>query len=245
MNILKKIERDENNLIKGFDYKFTTEGLVDWRSLVKKEYLYPNPQNKEKLAQKYNKKYEELDVVNDKIEDIDLVIKLAGLRELARVKGFKSIEYRPIVASESYCATVCRIVWIGDFESENREIVFEAMASASPTTTKGFGQNYLIEMSENRALCRCVRESLSINIVSNFELGTDKLVEESSYSSNSNNLLDPVNTLSKIIENKGKTPEKFLKRCVEVWNIEEAKNWKNLNDIPKDKILGLIEKLNS
>jgi hypothetical protein len=39
------LENSQNNC----NYIFTESGLVDWRKMVKKEYLYINPQNKEKI----------------------------------------------------------------------------------------------------------------------------------------------------------------------------------------------------
>ena len=40
---LKYTKRDKNGLISGVDYVFDDNGMIDWRKMVKPEYLYPNP----------------------------------------------------------------------------------------------------------------------------------------------------------------------------------------------------------
>ena len=37
-----KITRDADGLIKGVDYVFNEEGLIDWRKMIKTEHLVPN-----------------------------------------------------------------------------------------------------------------------------------------------------------------------------------------------------------
>ena len=44
MNKAKKIKRDANGLISGstVNYAFNEDGLIDWRKMIKTEYLVPN-----------------------------------------------------------------------------------------------------------------------------------------------------------------------------------------------------------
>ena len=37
-----KITRDTDGLIKGVDYVFNEDGLIDWRKMIKTEHLVPN-----------------------------------------------------------------------------------------------------------------------------------------------------------------------------------------------------------
>ena len=49
-NIPTKIfNRNKFGLLENFNYKFTPEGLIDWRALISKEHLYINSQNKERI----------------------------------------------------------------------------------------------------------------------------------------------------------------------------------------------------
>jgi len=218
------------------EYKYNEFGKIDWLATLPRKFLVVN-------RQKYVDKDKTPPESIDGLPDSDLLILLAGIRWLADTYGFSKLEYPVINSSPNHCTVVCSITWNPHPDNNDREIVSSGIGDATPDNTKSFARYYLGPIAENRAFTRCVRQFLQIPVLGAEEVGDVKLENENH--SNSNNLLDPVNTLSKIIENKGKTPEKFLKRCVEIWNIEEAKNWKTLNDIPKDKILGLIEKLNS
>lgn len=240
MNELKKIERDENFLIKGFPYIFDDRGNVDWRALVPKEYLYINPQNKERIEKKYNKKYEELDVINDKIEDRDLVILLAGLKFLSQIRGYSSVQYTPVIASQDYAATKCSILWDGNYETLGKPILFESLSCAHTGNTNGFGRLYLIELCENRAFARNIRSFLQINIVSREEIqGAD--FDESS-NSNGDSGPNPTIILQNLMNKKNKTFDQIKKKCFED-GYAAAQDWQSLNDIPKSKIFDIVEKL--
>ena len=169
---LKKLEIDENGLIKNLKYHFTEEGLVDWKSMIPVKYLYINNdiKNRARIEKKYNKNYNQIDIINDKVEDSDLVQLLAGVKFLLKIRRYLDIKYTIKEANENYAAVNCRIVYAPNFESQNQPIAFEDNACAHGNNTNGFGQQYLLEMATNRALCRCVRSFLSINIVSKEEL---------------------------------------------------------------------------
>ena len=42
MSKVKTIKRDANGLLSGVDYVFNESGLIDWRKMIKSEYLVPN-----------------------------------------------------------------------------------------------------------------------------------------------------------------------------------------------------------
>ena len=219
------------------EYKYNEFGKIDWFATLPRKFLVVN-------RQKYLDKSKTPPESIDGLPDSDLLILLSGIRFLADERGFIKIEYPVINSSSNHCTVVCQITW--DLSVENNQIIVSSgIGDATPDNTKSFARYYLGPIAENRAFTRCVRQFLRIPVLGAEELGDVKMENESNQQSNNSNLLDPVNTLLKIIENKGKTPEKFLKRCVEIWKIEGSENWKTLNDIPKDKILGLIEKLNS
>ena len=76
---VKELKRDDNGLLDGVNYVFNEEGLVDWRKMVKQEYLVANRQRAKSL-----------DV--SELEDKDLLILLVGIKELAQIIGYKSLE---------------------------------------------------------------------------------------------------------------------------------------------------------
>lgn len=205
-------------------YQFNEDGTINWRKMVKPEYLVPNRQ-----------KTQETDV--SKLEDKDLLILLGGIKELAQIRGFAGVEYKVITATDNYFATSCRIVWIPNYETENRPIVFEALADATTNNTKSFARFFLAAIAENRAFVRCVRNFLKINIVSQEELGDAKLIDDSN--SINENPTSPVSLLEKVMKEKNVTFEQLKKKLLK----EEDQEINSINEISKVKIFELIDRI--
>ena len=207
-------------------YIFNEDNTINWRAMVKSNYLVPNRQ-----------KTQETDV--SKIEDKDLLILLGGTKELAQIRGYTSVTYNVVTASDNYFATSCRITWIPNYETEGRSVTFEALADASLYNTKSFAKFFLAAIAENRAFVRCVRSFLKINIVSQEELGDAKILEESSQSENPTS---PHVLLEKIMKEKNINFENLKKKLVKE-GIEGADKFDSISDIPKVKIFEFIDRL--
>ncbi|NBW09894.1 MAG: hypothetical protein EBR82_17900 [Caulobacteraceae bacterium] len=191
--------------------------------MVKTEYLVPNRQ-----------KTQETDV--SKLEDKDLLILLGGIKELAQIRGYTTVEYKVVAATENYFATSCRIIWIPNYETDGREIVFEALADATSNNTKSFARFFLAAIAENRAFVRCVRNFLKINIVSQEELGDAKLIDDSNILVE--NPTSPQTLLEKTMKDKGVTFDILKKKLIKE-KFEGAENFNTITDIPKVKIFEL------
>ena len=236
INILKPIIRDEKGLRKDIPYIFDEFGLIDWKSMIiklKPEYLIPNSMN-------FVKRGEEVPVSIEGIKDSDLIIRLAGLQYLAYLKGYKSIEFRPIIASIGYSCVVCRIIFLGNYETEGRDIIFESVADASFENTTGFSQNYLSSIAENRAFCRCVRRFCRLdNIISDEEF-SDKIKDPNAPKESASPV--HIELLKNIMDKKHMTFDEIKSKLISE-KYENAENFKSIEDIPKDKIFDLIERL--
>lgn len=209
------------------NYVFNEDGTINWRAMVKTQYLVPNRQ-----------KTQETDV--SKLEDKDLLILLGGIKELAQIRGYSKVEYKVVTASENYFATRCRITWRPNYETENKEVVFEALADASSQNTKSFARFFLAAIAENRAFVRCVRNFLKINIVAQEELGDAKLVEETS--PQQENPTSPYILLDKVMKDKSISFDSLKKKLIKE-KFDNAENISTINDIPKAKIFELIERI--
>ncbi len=170
-NKIKKIEIDENGLIKDTPYIFDEKGYINWRAMVPPEFLYANPSNKARMEKKYGKLYDQIKPIEDKVEDSDLVITLAGLKHLLRIRRFKSVKYNIKESNENYASINCEILFCGNFETLNEDQVYSENACAHMGNTNNFARQYLLEIASNRALARCIRSYCNINIVSREELG--------------------------------------------------------------------------
>ena len=226
-NSSKKISRNADGLIEGIEYIYNENGLINWRKMVKPEYLVPN---KEKTS--------ETDI--SKLEDKDLLILLGGTKELASIRGFSSVEYSVVCPHPEYVVASCKINWIPNYETEGNAISFSAIGDASPYNTKSFAKNFLGPTAENRAFVRCVRNFLKINIVGQDEIGKpdkEQATEESNDSS-------PTSILSKIMKEK-KIPFKKIKDKLVEEKFDKADSIESVEDIPKIKIFELIERIKS
>jgi hypothetical protein len=210
---------------KDINYIYNDDGSINWRKMVKYEYLVPNRQ-----------KTQEQDV--SKLEDKDLLILLGGIKELAQIRGYSKVEYKVVAATENYFATSCRITWSPNYETGNKEIIFESLADATSNNTKSFARFFLAAIAENRAFVRCVRNFLKINIVSQEELGDVKLIDEEPQI----NQTSPHALLDKIMKEKNISLETLKSKLIKE-KFENSENISNILDIPKTKIFELIERM--
>jgi hypothetical protein len=214
--------RNEAGLLDGVDYILDETGRIDWRKMVKSEFIVPNSQ-----------KTDETDVT--KLEDSDLLILLAGLKNLAELRGYSRVRFAPS-GNDTYCCVVCSIDWLPNYETGGQPVSFEAMADASANNTEDFGKYYLAAIAENRAFARCVRNFLRINIVSKEEVG--KSLKKRSYTKNSQH----VEILQKLMDEKSLNFDEIKSKLINE-NYPEAEKVTCLEDINKEKLFNLIDRL--
>lgn len=226
---LKSQKRTELGLLEGINYKFNQEGLIDWRSLIQSKYLYLNQDN-------FKRRGEKIPESIDGVSDRDLIIQLPGLRELAYLRGFTSVSYRPVVASNEYAASVCRIEWIGNYETNMIPVNYEALAGANTFNVAELTQTYLLEMSENRSFCRAVRNFLRISIVSKDELPPPK---QNRFNGSTNT--SPSVILANLMKEKGRSFKEVQEKLIAEGNAE-FQTYADWTDIPGDKAFQLVDR---
>ncbi len=225
-----KTQRDENGLIvtPKVEYVFNEDGMIDWRKMVKTEHLVPNRQ-----------RTQETDV--SKLDDSQLLVLLAGFKELAQIRGFTSVAYDVQSPSSDYVVASCKIDWIANYETEDKPVTFSAVGDASPNNTSNFAKFFLGPIAENRAFVRCVRNFLRINVTGADEIGSAKLNMDDQSSDSSS---DPVSLLRQTMKEKGFSFEKVKARLV-TEKYPEAEAFSSVSDIPKAKIFELIGRIKS
>lgn len=221
------VKRNQYGLLedKNVSYVFNDDGSVNWRKMIKPEFLVAN-----------RDRTEETDI--SKLEDHELIILLGGLKDLASIRGFTSVTYKINKACSEYVCASCTITWIPNYETEKQPIVFEGVADAGLNNTEGFGQMYLAAIAENRAFCRAVRNFLRINIVAKEEI---KNVKTSKPSPNTNSA-SPDIFLSKLMKEKKIDFTAIKSRMMEE-QIDGASDWDTVKDIPRLKMFEIIERL--
>jgi hypothetical protein len=220
---LKNFSRDEYGLLECVNYIFNEDNTINWRGMINKEYLVPN---RDTFKNQKDVNLKELDVLT--LQDNQLLILLAGIKELAQIRGYKNVRYDVIQAQPDYVAVKCTIDWLSNYETSNQEVSFSALADAHLDNTKDFAKNFLMAIAENRAFIRAVRSFLKINIVGNDEMGKttpiDTEVESSLIAT------QPIALLQKTMEEYKVSFEQIKERAVQK-KMEGADAWVNIKDI--------------
>lgn len=220
--------RNEHGLYDHVEYVFTPDGFVDWRKMVAAEFLVPNKE-----------KTEETDVT--KLPDNKLLILLGGLKRLARLRGYSSVNHEVVHASEHLVTVKTTITWIPNYETDGRVIQFSALADAHGRNTDKFTRYYLAAIAENRGLVRVIRNFLGINIAGQDELGAKvkEVADEATANGQGTEVLATMLSVNEI------SFSAFQNRMIKE-EIEGAAEWENLTSIPETQIfdiIAIVEKL--
>lgn len=226
-----KNTRNELGLLSNVNYVYNADGLIDWRKMIPIEFLVPNKD-----------KTDETDVTQ--LQEDKLIILLGGLKYLAQLRGFLDVSYRIVTASQEYVATICKIRWLPNFETDNKFITFEATAGAHLNNVKSFARYYLVEMAENRAFARCVRNFLRINIVSDKELGEKDQGSSEEQTLVKDDRSEGITKLEKIMQKKGLVFDDIKNKLISE-GIVEANNYTNIDSISTSQIYDLIKRLHT
>jgi len=238
---LKIQYRNEKGFFDEIDYQLTENGKINWRAMVDPKHLFPNKQYFERFDKEIPKSIEGLN-------DAQLLIKLAGIKELAQLRGYSSVTHEVVKCEVDHVAVKCRIQWIANAE-DLHPIVFEDMANATIKNTSDFGTKFLETIAANRAFVRAVRNFLNIHVVGSDEI--DSSNKKSEDTEEDGGTPTPHSILISLAKKGGSDSfEKFLNVLRKMYkeNIyknENTKNWKNWSDIPVKDARILISILNT
>jgi hypothetical protein len=237
-------KRNEFGLLEGVEYKFNEDGSVNWRAMIKPEHLYPN---KEWFEVRKLPVPESI----DGLADNQLLVKLGGIKELARLRGFHSVQYTINTVNQNYATAVCEICWMPNYETCGVAQLFASTANASVENCSGFGIKFLEPIAENRAFVRAVRNYLNIHIVGDDEIDKSKNKVAYEESEAIVQTLTPHGALQNAARQAGYCDfEDFLKLLRQFWKDETYKNeavkdWKSFEDIPVKECRKLLSLVNS
>ena len=220
------------------NFKFNDDGSVNWRAMVKPEYLYANKDWFELRGKPVP------DSV-DGLADNQLLIKLGGLKELAKLRGYNQVSYDVVKCERDYVVVKCKISWkalVGETSMVCLEdpCCFEDMANATLENTNDFCAKFLETIATNRAFVRCVRNYLGINIVGDDEIDKSKN-KVSSYENAESSIVNitPQGLLKKLAKDKTgcESFEDFRNILRKLWQEDkykndEAKGWNDFASIP-------------
>lgn len=195
-------------LIDGFAYNFDESGFIDWRSIIPSKFLCVN-------AKKFKDAKKDVPKSTEGLEDSDIIIKLGGIKWLARLRGYEKVSFE-VVSSEKSVGQLgtnvvvkCMIDWIPNFENP-LGFTYEEVASCAERNADEDHLRYSESIAANRAFVRCVRNSLNVNIVGEeevFEKADEPQKNESQVA------IDPQHIFLKICKDKGMNFSQILDFC--------------------------------
>lgn len=235
-------KRNEHGLLENTEYVFNEDGSVNWRAMIKPEFLYPNKGWFEIRGKQVPSSTEGLD-------DKQLLIMLGGIKELARLRGFKSVRFDTENNGENYVTAKCQIIWQPNYENPE-PVFYEDVANATSANTDSFCIKFLETIACNRAFVRCVRNFLNIHIVGADEIDKSndgpKTSAEDSFES-SIVPVTPSGILEKIAREKlgASSFDEFKDHMRNLWKSgkyknEEVSNWNSFSDVPAKEARVLI-----
>lgn len=220
---VNKFKRDANGLLECVEYTFNPDNTINWRSMINKEYLVPN---RDAFKNQKDVNLKEIDI--SALPDNQLLILLAGIKELAQIRGYLNVNYDVMQAQPDYVAVKCTINWAPNYETNMQPVSFSALADAHLDNTKDFAKNFLMAIAENRAFIRTVRSFLKINIVGNDEMGktthVDTEIEPNTL------VTQPVALLEKTMEEHKLSFAQIKERAIQK-KMENADSWQSIKDI--------------
>lgn len=240
-------KRNAAGLLEGVKYEYNKDGSINWRAMIAPEHLYPN-------RGWFELRNQPLPNSPEGLEDNQLLIKISGIKELARLRGFRSVSYDVIKCEPDYVAIKCSIDWRPNFEDPEHDtesflsdIHFEDVANATLNNTNSFAQKFLETIAANRAFVRCVRNFLNIHIVGADEIDTSNgkaIVVQA----DSKEKFAPVNVLMNKVSLSEEEFATFKEILRGLWKSkkyqnEEAAAWESWSDIPTKEIMKLLEVL--
>jgi hypothetical protein len=253
-NPMDKYDRNSYGLITSTDYVFNEDGSINWRAMIKPEFLYPN-------KDWFDIRKKPVPESTEGLDDKQLLIMLAGIKELAKLRGFRKVSYNVSHVGANYVFATCKIQWIGNYETNYDLVEFEDVANATADNTDDFCLKFLETIACNRAFVRCVRNFLNIHIVGADEIDKSKnRVADIGDLIVSNALpISAQGTLEKAVNEKLKLQsfEEFKTFLRTLWKkaneeqdkpilelLEEAKNWKEFKDISAKTARVLLKIIN-
>jgi len=234
-------KRNEHGLLENAEYEFNEDGSVNWRAMIKPEFLYPN-------KDWFEARKKDVPTSPEGLDDKQLLIMLGGIKELARLRGFQSVSFKTDHLSDTYVMASCKIVWSPNYESHDQGVVYQDVANATLQNTGSFAAKFLETIACNRAFVRCVRNFLNIHIVGADEIDKSKgAVNSQSVESSNDESIEILSPHARLFQDwqdhagGGGNFNDFKQTLRNLWTKdiyqnEEAKNWNNFSDIPVKEV---------
>lgn len=241
------VKRNTWGLFDHIKYTYKPNGFVDWRSMISSEHIVLNKENflrKENPIDLDTLGEDEMEALKRKASEKDILIKLSGYKELAQLRGIRSLVTEVNYISESnFARAECKITWLPNYETNYYEVVTNGNADACPENTNGFSSKYLVAIAENRAIIRAIRSFLQIQIV-----GQDEVKSETPDDFRESGpvllLSGPQGAIAKKLKDSKKTLAQLVQFAItkHSYGVSNPEFWNKVQDIPPADATYLLDK---
>lgn len=245
----KLCERDKLGLFANKEYKFKEDGFVDWKAMIPLEYFVFNKSwfesnNIEIPSAENLSEIENPDDYNDQ----QILILLGGIKEVAKIRGIKSVNKKIIESNPDRCVASTTVEFLPNYENPEGLIV-EGVANATSFNTSENFQVYLETIASNRSFVRAVRNALRIDIVGSDELADTQYesgTQEAGAIKPSTALAEAAAQYTATLDEQPTNLDTFEKfrRYLLSKKVEEAHNWEDWDDIPIPSIWKFLSQIN-
>lgn len=230
-------KRDEYGLLPNVEYFFKEDepNKIDWKKMILPKFLTP-------IKEKFPKDTDFKNLNVSELPDDKVLILLDGIKYLALLRGYTNLQKDFIPVNDRFIISKCSITFIGNFETNMKEITYTGEGDATPENTKGFGAKFLTCTAGNRSFTRAVRNALEISILGWDEInGSDLSSEENS---NLTTVYAPPSLQTTLASKmkEAKIDLNFIKEKIKETHPHSV-NWQTLDDIPASECCGLIERV--
>ena len=237
-----KFCRNEYGLLDNTEYRYNEDGSVNWRSMISDDHLFPN-------RSWFDLRKKDMPRTVDGLKDYQLLIKLSGIKELAKLRGFTDVYYDVEKCEEGHVAVKCSITFLPNYETGNQPVVFSDMANATLNNTSSFATKFLETIACNRAFVRCVRNFLNVHIVGDDEI--DKSSQNPGSQEKSAPSLSPDSMIESLARGKLNCTnfDEFKVTLRDWWKTGKYKHegvaeWNSYSDIPPAQARILMKVIN-
>lgn len=162
--------------IESVNYVKDANGFISWKDMIPDDFIVLN-------RAIYAAEGKDLELLDEaalaeekaKAPENRKLIKLGGLKHVARLRGIKSQRYTLVNRLQDSATVSCEIEFLPN-EENPMGLTVSALAQASLDNVGGEFAKYLDVIASNRAFTRCIREALHILILGQEEIQDEKPV---------------------------------------------------------------------
>lgn len=225
--------------------------LFDWKSLIPAKYIEINnawySQNGINPRDATEEQKEEL---KERAGEENLIIKLAGFKHLAHLRGIKKIRYEVREITPDHFGAVCDLTLSECHVTDKNgninyypECKIAGVANATTLNTSYPFSMYLESMAENRSFIRAVKTAFNINILGAEELqiqgpATAPLLDDSE------GTMTPQDSLQELLGREGNTFAD-LKEGLRKKSWPGHESWNDFADVPAVDCFSIIQTINA